>query len=557
MDKLSHLILHAVEQGKWKGIKAGKHGPDITHLMFADDLLLFGEASERQMKCVTDTLEIFCDMSGQEVIIEKTSIIFSRNVERSMRSRLLHIPGYKETNSFGNYLGVPLTGRVPKRADFQYMLDQVSAKLTAWKANHLSFAGRVTLAKSVIEAVPIYPMMSTKIPKSCLADIQRMQRQFIWGDTDQKKRFHAIGWDTITTPKWQGGLGLRNLEVMNKACLLKLNWKLQSGCEDLWCKVINGKYAASTSKVTDSSLRKTLIELEPLLQQHSVWQVGDGSVIDAWSDKWIDGDLRLDQHMTIPSHLHGLKVRDIVDGNGYWNWSLLASWMPEEYQLKIAAIHPPRQENGRDIRVGVGGNSSDFSVASMYSNLCGYQSKDENTVWSRIWKIKCPERIRSFMWMAMHNRLLTNSLKKETTIHVLRDCPKAVEVWTQVIPAQSRGPFFMGELHHWCNLNIRISFECRWHGDWHALWVTTCHSLWSWRNKELFDDDFTRPYSPLQAIMRKVEYYENSSMLAGVMNPKQQTIAMISWRSPSEGFIKLNTDGACKLDRSAGCGGVL
>jgi hypothetical protein len=43
MDKLSHLISHAVRQGNWKGIRAGRTGPMISHLMFADDLLLFGE----------------------------------------------------------------------------------------------------------------------------------------------------------------------------------------------------------------------------------------------------------------------------------------------------------------------------------------------------------------------------------------------------------------------------------------------------------------------------------------------------------------------------------
>jgi ABC-type transporter lipoprotein component MlaA len=46
----------------------------------------------------------------------------------------------------GKYLGVPVTGKAPRREDFQYIIDQVSSRLVAWKANHLSFAGRVTLA---------------------------------------------------------------------------------------------------------------------------------------------------------------------------------------------------------------------------------------------------------------------------------------------------------------------------------------------------------------------------------------------------------------------------
>ncbi|MCH90244.1 RNA-directed DNA polymerase (Reverse transcriptase), partial [Trifolium medium] len=32
MDKLSHIILQAVEEGKWKGIRAGRQGPMISHL---------------------------------------------------------------------------------------------------------------------------------------------------------------------------------------------------------------------------------------------------------------------------------------------------------------------------------------------------------------------------------------------------------------------------------------------------------------------------------------------------------------------------------------------
>ncbi|WJX24043.1 hypothetical protein P8452_13202 [Trifolium repens] len=67
MDKLSHLILQAVADTKWKDIKAGRSGPVVSHLMFADDHLLFGEASEKQMKCVIDTLNQFCNMSRQEL----------------------------------------------------------------------------------------------------------------------------------------------------------------------------------------------------------------------------------------------------------------------------------------------------------------------------------------------------------------------------------------------------------------------------------------------------------------------------------------------------------
>jgi hypothetical protein len=219
MDKLSHLIIEEVDKGGWKALKAGRNGPTISHLMFADDLLLFGQATDRQMQCVMNILNRFCNLSGQLVSIEKTSVLFSKNVDRVTRQRLLRISGFRETTQLGKYLGVPVTGKAPKRRDYQYLIDQVSTKLTSWKAKHLSFAGRITLAKAVIESIPVFPMMNAAIPKACLNEIQKIQRGFIWGDAIDKRKFHAVRWNIVTMPKEFGGLGLRDLHTIYELSL--------------------------------------------------------------------------------------------------------------------------------------------------------------------------------------------------------------------------------------------------------------------------------------------------------------------------------------------------
>lgn len=56
IDKLSYLIKQEVVNGNWKAVKMGSQGPKISHLMFANDLLLFGEVIEKQMQCVMETL---------------------------------------------------------------------------------------------------------------------------------------------------------------------------------------------------------------------------------------------------------------------------------------------------------------------------------------------------------------------------------------------------------------------------------------------------------------------------------------------------------------------
>lgn len=85
MDKLSHLICDAVNSGGWVPFKTSRQGPTISHLLFADDLLLFGEASEKQIDCMLQCLDLFCSSSGQKVNRAKSSILFSRNVENDRR----------------------------------------------------------------------------------------------------------------------------------------------------------------------------------------------------------------------------------------------------------------------------------------------------------------------------------------------------------------------------------------------------------------------------------------------------------------------------------------
>jgi hypothetical protein len=330
MDKLTHLIAEAVDSGKWQPLRAGRSGPNISHLMFADDLLLFGKATEENMKAITDTLNAFCDLSGQLVSLEKTSILFSKNVSQATREGLLHQSGFREATSLGKYLGIPLIGRAPRRNDFEYLVNKVRSKLSGWKTTHLSFAGRVTLAKSVIQSIPIYSMMTIPIPKSVFMDIHRLQRNFIWGHEDGQRKMHMINWDTLLLPKESGGLAIRHLPTMNTACLMKLGWSMREGNESLWCKVLKGKYGRNSfensdfvAKPADSFIWKGVVQSWVNIRQFEEWSVGNGNVVHAWRDKWLGSNITLAQHMdSIPTDVSQWTVADMVNESGNWTFCL-------------------------------------------------------------------------------------------------------------------------------------------------------------------------------------------------------------------------------------------
>ncbi|PNY15946.1 ribonuclease H, partial [Trifolium pratense] len=573
LDKLSHLISQAVHEGKWKPMKAGRSGPLISHLMFADDLLLFAQASEDQMREVMHILDIFCSMSGQEVSQEKTSIMFSKNVQQHTRDQLANISGFRVTQSMGKYLGVPLVGRAPRKSDYNYLLAQVKSKLSSWKAKQLSLAGRITLSKAIIEAIPIYPMMTANIPKSCLQQLQKMQRSFIWGEAENERRYHAVSWDTITLPKSLGGLGIRRLHNMNKACLMKLGWSMKRGDSALWIDVLKGKYAREhpnldsiVAKNHDSSLWKSLSAMWKELDEFTVWSVGNGELVQAWKDRWIFVDKSIDElQVPVPENLNDMRVKDLVDEHGQWNYQMLQSWLPHTIVRRLWAILPPTDDNGMDQRGWKGDKNGEFSVSSAYLMICNFTENFDDTIWAKIWRITVAERIRSFIWLVKHNRILTNYRKSkmnlggpwcnhcvdeiEDVLHILRDCPLAKAIWCNVLRMEVRTTFFNLQHQEWITFNITKELgKDHVTVPWNAFWATSCHMLWKWRNSEEHDATFMRPVQPWKEVYKWTTYYMNA-MQNKVMHNSNSTASVcvsIAWKPPINGWVCLNTDGASK-----------
>lgn len=58
------------------------------YLFFADDILLFREASVRQAGVVEQLLNELCQQSGQKVNLQKSQLLFSSNIPSTESSRL-------------------------------------------------------------------------------------------------------------------------------------------------------------------------------------------------------------------------------------------------------------------------------------------------------------------------------------------------------------------------------------------------------------------------------------------------------------------------------------
>lgn len=76
MECLSQHIELLVNQDSWQPISLGNNGPKISHMFFADDLILFNKMSISQVQLIKSLLEDFCGTSGHKISKAKIHIFF-------------------------------------------------------------------------------------------------------------------------------------------------------------------------------------------------------------------------------------------------------------------------------------------------------------------------------------------------------------------------------------------------------------------------------------------------------------------------------------------------
>ena len=141
MERLSHLIEEAVNNGRWKPVLVARNGPSIHSLFFANDIVLFAEATPEQGQVIKECLDRFCIASGQKVSEAKSRVFFSRNTPSAAIVGICDTLSMAATEDLGKYLGIPvLNGRVT-RVRFQYIINRIDRKLAGWKTRCLSLAG--------------------------------------------------------------------------------------------------------------------------------------------------------------------------------------------------------------------------------------------------------------------------------------------------------------------------------------------------------------------------------------------------------------------------------
>ena len=198
MDALSMLITKRIEDSNRAGQPFDYHWRcaknRITHLCFADDLMIFCGTSARSVHLLHNSLTEFSLLSGLIPNMDKSCIFLAGN-NQTYNSFVLQVFQFPGGSLPVKYLGVPLITTKLSYANCHMLIDGITSRIRNWKAKLLTFAGRLQLIQSVLCSVQSYWNGLFLLPKKVIKQVEQILRRFLWkGPNLEKGGAKVAGW---------------------------------------------------------------------------------------------------------------------------------------------------------------------------------------------------------------------------------------------------------------------------------------------------------------------------------------------------------------------------
>nr|GFA61019.1 putative RNA-directed DNA polymerase, eukaryota, reverse transcriptase zinc-binding domain protein [Tanacetum cinerariifolium] len=228
MESLHYSFSRVVDVGLFKGISFNE-SVTISHLFYADDAVFVGEWSDGNFSHIMQALHCFSLTSGLKINVHKSHLL-GVGIPSDVVSAVASDLGCSNMSAPFKYLGVMVGGNMAKVNAWDDVICKLRTCLSKWKIKTLSIGGRLTLLKSVLGATPIYWMSLFKVPKSVLAKMEALRREFFNGAQSNEKKNTWVKWSKVLSTKKHGGLGVSSFFALNRDCLVafKCNGEVDS-----------------------------------------------------------------------------------------------------------------------------------------------------------------------------------------------------------------------------------------------------------------------------------------------------------------------------------------
>ena len=473
---------------------------DFPILQYADNTLIIMEGCSRQLLFIKAILNSFASSVGLKVNYGK-SILVPINIEQRKCERLARTFSCDIGSLPFTYLGLPLSLTKPNLVCYQPLISRVQKRLCATSV-YLSQAGKLQMVNAVLSSLPSFYLSSLLIPEKIISQIDKFRRHLLWRGSDIHSRAPAkVDWKIVCKSKKQGGLGVINLRIQNKALLLKnlhrfFNKADVSWVGLLWSRLYSNGRLPSETKKGSFWWRDTL----KLLQQFkglSVSIIHNGETCLFWKDQWLN---RIPSNtftelfsFTKKENLSVTQAKDMLNLEDLFHLPMSEEAFTQLQILKadLDLIH---FDDSNDIWSYIW-NSPIYSIKKAYRHLEGNSIIHPSYKW--LWKTCCQNKHKCFFWLLLRDRLNTKELLRrkqmplsngncslcnlnveESILHLFLYCPFALACWSKLnIDLQQNLNCFSALDHLKASLPEKFSME---------IIILMCYSIWITRNSTVF-----------------------------------------------------------------------
>lgn len=145
----------------------------LTHLCFADDLMVFVEGSKKSIEGALAVFDEFALWSGLSISIEKSTIFMAEVKSDERRSILSNFP-FAEGKLPVKYLGLPLMTKAMWKQDYLPLVEKIRSRINIWSCRLLSFAGRLQLIRVVIMSIINFWISIFRLPSKCIHEVDQL-----------------------------------------------------------------------------------------------------------------------------------------------------------------------------------------------------------------------------------------------------------------------------------------------------------------------------------------------------------------------------------------------
>jgi ribonuclease HI len=319
------------------------------------------------------------------------------------------------------------------------------AKFGSLKANKLNHAGRLQYIKSVLSSIPVYYMSVVLFSKTFIDKINTIIRRFWWAGVQEEQQTSPIAyrsWEDICKSTDQGGLGIRDIELINKSLIIQSAWNIATNKNPFLTAILKAKYYPDNTfwtapiPTSRSVYWSSILQVKHHLHSNATLQIHAGNS-SIWSNPWIPIWQNIHDHILLPVTNPPLPatVSDLwMQGTKHWDHQMLSSTFSNQF-VQVVESTPVVDSDQEDILRWTPATNGQCSSKAAYTHLVGLQQytlplqgsrgihPEVNLILQKVWKGKTiPPFLKTFAWRLIRRALATAERAGRYSSHIDQHC---------------------------------------------------------------------------------------------------------------------------------------